>query len=383
MGTDTTDITPFRIDIPQSALDDLRERLARTRWADDVPGEGWGYGMGSAYLKELTEYWQTGYDWRKHEAALNQHPQYTTEIDGQNVHFLHVRSPEPDALPLIVTHDWPGSVVEYLDVIGPLTDPRGHGGDPADAFHLVIPSLPGFAFSGRTRDSGWDRHRVARAWVELMHRLGYRRYGAHGGGGGSYVSPEVGRADPDNVVGVHVTQLFSFPSGDPAELEDLSERDTGALEFLRHFATERMAFNQVMSTRPQTLAYALADSPVGQLAWNAELFNAWDGPRPAGDPVDADYVLTNVMLYWLTNTAGSAGRFYYEDAHAQHPAEPTTTPTGLANFAFDFQSIRPLAERDHANIIHWKTYDCPGHYAAREAPDVLVGDMRDFFRKVR
>jgi len=294
-----------------------------------------------------------------------------------------VRSPEPDALPLVVTHDWPGSVAEYLDVIGPLTDPRSHGGDPADAFDLVVPSIPGFAFSGPTREPGWNRHRVAGAWVTLMHGLGYRRYGAHGEGGGSFISPEVGRQDPENVVGVHVTQLFSFPSGDPAEFAKLTDDDRKALEFLQFFAEERMGFNKIMSTRPQTLAHALADSPVGQLAWNAELFNNWDGARPPGDPVDPDYILTNVMLYWLTDTAGSAGRLYYEDAHSQHPTEPTTTPTGLANFANDFRSMRPFAERDHANIVHWKTYDTGGHYAAREAPDVLVADIRDFFRLVR
>ncbi|HLK41752.1 MAG TPA: epoxide hydrolase [Thermoleophilia bacterium] len=376
-------IEPFRIDIPQADLDDLRDRLARTRWTQDVPGGGWQYGLASGYLKELAEYWRAGYDWRKQEALLNEFPQFVTTIDGQRVHFLHVRSPEPGALPLVVTHGWPGSVVEYLDVIGPLSDPRSHGGDPADAFDLVIPSIPGFAFSSPLSEPGWNRHRVAGAWVQLMHGLGYERYGAHGSDAGSFVSPEVGRQDPANVVGVHVTQLFSFPSGDPSEFADLSEDDRKALEFLQFFATERMGFNRIMSTRPQTLAHALADSPAGQLAWNAELFNNWDGARPAGDPLDADYILTNVMLYWLTNTAGSAGRLYYEDAHAEHPTQPTTTPTGLANFANDFRSMRAFAERDHSNIVHWKVYDTGGHYAAREVPDVLVADIRDFFRALR
>ena len=380
---DVSTIEPFHIDIPQADLDDLRERLARTRWTPDMPGGGWKYGLASDYLKELAEYWRSGYDWRKQEAVLNEFPQFTTVIDGQRVHFMHVRSPEPGALPLVLTPDWPGSVVEFLDVIGPLTDPRSHGADPADAFDLVIPSIPGFAFSGPTKEPGWNRHRVAAAWVTLMHRLGYDRYGAHGGGGGSYISPEVGRQDAEHVVGVHVTQLFSFPSGDPAEFAKLSDEDRAALEFLQFFFEERMGFNKIMSTRPLTLAHALADSPVGQLAWNAELFNNWDGARPAGDPVDPDYILTNVMLYWLTDTAGSAAQLYYEDAHSEHPTTPTTTPIGLAGFANDFRSMRPFAERDHANIIHWKTYDCGGHYAAREAPDVLAADIREFFRLVR
>ena len=380
---DLTAIEPFRIDIPRADLDDLRDRLTRTRWAQDVPGGGWQYGLASGYVKELAEYWRSGYDWRKQEARLNEFPQFLATVGGQSVHFLHVRSAEPDALPLVLTHDWPGSVVEFLDVIGPLTDPRSHGADPADAFHLVIPSIPGFAFSAPLREAGWNRHKVAEAWVALMHGLGYERYGAHGGGGGSYISPEVGRQDPENVVGVHVTQLFSFPSGDPAEFAKMTQEDLAALEFLKFFAEERMAFNKVMSTRPQTLAHALADSPVGQLAWNAELFNNWDGARPAGDPVDPDYILTNVMLYWLTDTAGTAARLYYEDAHSQHPQQPTTTPTALAQFANDFRSMRPFAERDHANIVRWQVYDCGGHYAAREAPDVLVADIREFFRTVR
>jgi epoxide hydrolase len=378
------DIRPFRIEIPQADLDDLHDRLARTRWPDPSPGAGWTYGVSLDYVKELAAYWRTGYDWRAWEASLNAYPQFTTTIDGQNIHFLHVRSPEPDALALIATHGWPGSVVEYLDVIGPLTDPRAYGGDPADAFHLVIPSIPGFGFSGPTSEADWGSRRTAKAWAELMRRLGYDRYGAHGNDGGSLISPEVGRLDPDHVVGVHVTQLFSFPSGDPAEMADLPEKDKAALAFLGEFMKDRFGFNQIMSTRPQTLAYGLADSPAGQLAWNAELFNAWDAPRPAGDPVDADYILTNVMLYWLTDTAASAGRFYYENAHAaEQPTEPTTTPTGLANFANDFQSIRRFAERDHANIIHWSEFDRGGHYAAREVPDLLVGDLRRFFRRLR
>jgi pimeloyl-ACP methyl ester carboxylesterase len=286
-----------------------------------------------------------------------------------------MRSPEPDALPLIATHGWPGSIVEYLDVIDPLTNPRAHGGDPADAFHLVIPSIPGYGFSGPTHETGWDSRRIARAWAELMKRLGYDRYGAHGNDAGSLISPEVGRFDPDHVAGVHVTQIFSFPSGDPAEFDGLSEKDMAGLKFLEYFNTEMMAFNKLQSTQPQTLAYALLDSPVGQLAWNAQLF---------GNSVDADYILTNIMIYWLTGTAGSSARLYYEDFHAKDKAiEPTTTPTGVAVFRDDFRSIRRFAERDHKNIVHWSEFDRGGHYAAHQAPDLLIGDVRTFFRRFR
>lgn len=372
-GQSDSEIRPFRIAIPQVELDDLKDRLARTRWPDELPDVGWDYGVSVNYVKELTEYWRTGYDWRAWEAKLNEYPQFTTTIDGQNVHFLHVRSPEPDALPLILTHGWPGSIVEYLDVIGPLADPRARGGDPAEAFHLVIPSLPGFGFSGPTHETGWNRYRTARAWAELMDRLGYARYGAVGNDTGSFVSPELGRVAPDRVVGVHVAQIYSFPSGDPAELADLSPEDKRALEMLQWFNENKMAYNALQSTQPQTLAFALLDSPAGQLAWNAQLF---------GDAVDADFILTNVTIYWLTRTAASSARFYFEDAHADRPTGPTTTPTGVAAFANDFSGIRRFADRDH-NIVHWSEFDRGGHYGAHQAPDLLIGDARTFFRRFR
>jgi len=370
----SNDIRPFRIEIPQADLDYLQDRLARTRWTTELPGVGEEYGLSLEYVQGLVEYWQNGYDWRATEAKLNEYPQFTTEIDGQNIHFLHVRSPEPDATPLILTHGWPMSVVEYLDVIGPLSDPRSHGGDPADAFHLVIPSMPGFGFSGPTNDKGWDRYRIAKAWAELMRRLGYDSYGAHGNDGGSLVSPEVGRFDPEHVLGVHVTQIFSFPSGDPAEFDGLSEKDMGKLEFLQWFNDKMSAFAKLQATVPQTLAHALADSPVGQLAWSCQLF---------GDAVSRDYILGNVMIYWLTNTGGSSARLYYEDAHAEAPAEPTVVPLGLASFANDFQSIRRFAERDHKNIVSWHEYDRGSHFAAHDAPDLLISDLRSFFSSLK
>ena len=369
-----TDIKPFRIDIPQSLLDDLNDRLTRTRWPDELPGGGWSYGVPLGYVKELADYWRTEYDWRVWEARLNEYPQFTTTIDGQSVHFLHVRSPEPDALPLVATHGWPGSIVEYLDVIGPLTDPGAHGGEPADAFDLVIPSLPGYGLSGPTREPGWSNYRIAAAWAELMKRLGYARYGAVGNDAGSMISPEVGRIDAERVVGVHVTQIFSFPSGDPAELADLTPEEQTQLETLQWFYENKFSFNTLMAQQPQTLAFALLDSPVGLLAWNAQLL---------GEDLDADFALTNVMLYWLTGTAASAARLYYENAHAAPPTEPTTLPIGLAAFGGDFSGIRRFAERDHKNIVHWSVFDHGGHFAAHKASDLYIGDVRSFFRTLR
>jgi pimeloyl-ACP methyl ester carboxylesterase len=370
-------IEPFHAEVAQEDLDDLHERLARVRWPDEVDGAGWDYGVPLGYVRDLVEYWRDGFDWRAQEARLNQQPQFVTEIDGHNVHFLHVRSPEPGALPLICTHGWPMSVFEYLDLIGPLTDPRAHGGDPADAFHVVVPSLPGVGFSGPTTDPGWDTRRAARAWARLMAKLGYERYGAHGNDAGSLISPEVGRSDPDRVVGVHVTQLFSFPSGDPAEFENLSPEDGAALAFLQDFnARGGLAYNAYQSAQPQTLAYALQDSPAGWLAWVTQLFT---------EEVDRDYILTNASLYWLTGTINSSIRRYYADAHptAPPPAEPTTAPTAVAVFATDFQSIRRFADRDHSNIVRWTRYDRGSHFSPHDAPDLLLEDIRALYRGLR
>jgi pimeloyl-ACP methyl ester carboxylesterase len=373
----TTEIRPFRIDIPQETLDDLQDRLARVRWTDDAPGGDDGYGISSATVKALVGYWRDGYDWRAWEAKLNAYPQFTTEIDGQNIHFLHVRSAVPDALPLILTHGWPGSVVEFLDLIEPLTNPA----DGGQAFHVVIPSVPGFGFSGPTTDEGWGTTRTAKAWAELMARLGYERYGAAGNDGGSMISPELGRIDGEHVVGVHVTQMFSFPSGDPAEFVDMSAEDMAAMGKLQWFFENKFSFNQVHSQQPQTLAHALADSPAGLLGWNVQLMS---GDAMGDKGLDDDFVLTNATIYWLTNTAGSSIRFYYENAKASAVAEPTTVPIGLAGFAGDFWGVRRFAERDHKNLVQWHTYDAPGgHYAAHLAPDVLSADIRDFYRKVR
>jgi epoxide hydrolase len=381
----TTDVTSFRVELPQADLDDLHERLVRTRWPDELPGVGWDLGVPLDYLKGLTEYWATTYDWRSQEAALNELAQFTTIIDDQNVHFLHVRSPEPEALPLLITHGWPGSIVEFLDIIGPLTDPAAHGGDAADAFHIIAPSIPGFGFSGPTHETGWDTARVARAWATLMSRLGYERYGAQGGDTGALVSPELGRLDPDHVMGIHVNNLLTFPSGQPGDLDNnLSDAEQKRTKLMQRWQNEMSGYASIQSTRPQTLAYALTDSPVGQLAWIIEKFKEWTDPTAElpEDAVNRDRLLTDVTIYWLTATAGSSARLYYEGARSWGQAsEPSAVPTGVAVFPMDI-TIRSIAERQH-NIVHWTEFDHGGHFAAMEAPDLLVDDMRAFFHRLR
>lgn len=377
------DITPFRIDIPQADLDDLRARLARTRWPDELPGAGWDLGVSLPYLKELAGYWADGYDWRVHEARLNEVPQFTTVIDGQNVHFLHVRSPEPDAVPLVITHGWPSTVHDFLDVIGPLTDPRAHGADPADAFHVVAPSLPGFPFSGPTHEAGWGCRRVARAWAELMCRLGYDRYGAQGGDFGSLVSAELGRVAPEHVLGVHLNAYVgASTSADPAELDLLSEAERRQAQENQAWWYAHSGYATQMSTRPQTVAYALNDSPVGQLAWNLEWFVDHDPTRTRQRLADRDAVLTDVTAFWLTGTAGSAARLYHEMA-ADGWGRPASSgvPTGVARFPGD-RALRGLAELSNV-VTRWSEFGTGGHFASLQAPELLVGDVRAFFRTVR
>ena len=369
----------FRIEVPEAELVDLRDRLARVRWAPEPPADG--YGVSGSTVRKLVEHWRDGYDWRAVEARLNAHPQFTTTIDGANVHFLHVRSPEPNALPLLLSHGWPGSVAEYLDVIGPLTDPRAHGLDPAVAFHLVIPSLPGFGWSGPVNEPGWGPHRIAAAWAVLMDQLGYSRYGVAGNDWGSVISPEVGRVAPDAVVGVHVTQILSGPEGDsrfqpptvePASVATLPPDERALVEGLRHFQRTMASYHHVHAEQPQTLAYALTDSPVGLLAWNSQVMGG----------LDPEALLTHVSIHWLTGTSGSAPRIYLEDYRNPVPTAPTTVPLGLAQFPYDAQAIRTYAHRDHANIVSWNVYDRGGHYAAQQAPDLYIGDIRGFFAQL-
>ncbi|HEY0640190.1 MAG TPA: epoxide hydrolase [Pseudonocardiaceae bacterium] len=382
---------PFRIEIPQADLDDLHRRLDNTRWAPDLPGVGWSRGVPQSYLRELADHWRHRFDWRAAEAKLNAFPQFVTEIDGARIHFLHVRSPEPDAMPLILTHGWPGSIAEFTEVIGPLTDPRAHGGDPADAFHLVVPSLPGYGFSGPTTEPGWDYRRTAAAWAELMTRLGYEKFAAQGGDHGSFVSLDLARLAPDRVLGVHINMLLAVPSGDPAELAELTPADGARLAKLAHFDQEMAGYMKLQSTRPQTVSYGLTDSPVGQLAWIVEKFAEFtDSVEFPEEAVDRDAMLTNVSIYWFTRTAASAAQLYYETRAALgavltpgHTPEPVTVPIGVVAFEPDFAPVRRLADRDYPTITHWTEFERGGHFASMEQPELFVRDVRDFCRSLK
>ncbi|WP_370013520.1 epoxide hydrolase family protein [Nocardiopsis sp. Huas11] len=386
-NSENTSVHPFRVEIPEAQLKDLHSRLDAARWPAPLPGDGWDTGVPVSWLRELADHWRHGYDWRAAEAELNSFPQFTTEIDGQNIHFLHVRSPEPGALPLVLTHGWPGSVVEFLDLIGPLTDPRSHGGDPAQAFHVVVPSLPGFGFSGPVTDAGWTIERVARAWAELMDRLGYERFGVQGGDIGAAVSPEVGRQAPERVVGVHLNGPGPLPMEEVSEEERASltgvERDR--LDRIAAFMQEEFGYIAIQSTRPQTLGYGLTDSPVAQLAWIMDKFREWTHPRPTlpEQLIDRDRLLTNVMLYWLTGTGSSAAYVGYaqDTAWGAAPAKSAVPTAGIV-FAHDV-SIRRYCEHEHT-IVRWtEATDRGGHFAALEEPDLLLADVRAFFADLR
>jgi epoxide hydrolase len=373
-------LQPFIIEIPDEEIEDLQDRLARMRWPDELPNAGWDYGVPAHHLRRLADYWATHYDWRVHEERLNALPQFVTTIDGQLIHFLHVRSPEPNALPLLLLHGWPSSVVEFSRMIGPLTDPAAHGGDPADAFDVVVPSLPGFGFSGPTHEKGWDRARMARALADLMKRLGYEQFGCHGGDVGSHIARELGVQNPAGFVGLHVLQVFAFPTGDKNETDSLSEDDKQRIAWMNEF-NAKAGYLAIQASRPQTLTYGLHDSPVGQLAWIVDFFSAFGNTV---DSIDRDLLLTNVMITWLTGTAGSSSRIYFEDrqAGALQKEEQNRAPTGVAVFPNDFHSIRRFAERAN-NIVHWTEFDRGGHFAAMEHPELLTDDVRKFFRRLR
>jgi pimeloyl-ACP methyl ester carboxylesterase len=389
------EVSPFRLEVPDADLVDLRRRLAGARWPDDLPGVGWSRGVPAGYLRDLAAYWRDGYDWRAHEARINRFPQYTTVIDGATMHVLHVRSAEADAVPLLLVHGWPQSNMDYVDLIGPLTDPRGHGGDPADAFHVVVPSIPGYGFGGPIAEPGWDVARVAHACAVLMDRLGYSRYGAHGADWGAVIARELACTSPQRVLGLHVTSLLSgVPTDEPSpdELAALSpterQRLRASLRRRARVNAEEMGYGIVQSTRPQTLTYGLTDSPIGQLAWIVEKFKEWtDCVDLPDEAVDRDAMLTTVMVYWLTGTAGSSANLYYETMHSPDgwavALRPCTVPTGVAVFPKDTSlPVRHLADRVNT-IVHWSHFERGGHFPALEVPDLLVEDLRRFFRPLR
>ncbi|MET3962200.1 pimeloyl-ACP methyl ester carboxylesterase [Marmoricola sp. OAE513] len=358
-----TSVRPFTIEVPQAELDELARRLASTRFAPAAPGDSWDYGTPESYLRDMVTRWQS-FDWRAVEARANAVPSYLTDVDGQTIHFVHVRSSADDAPALLLAHTYPGSFLEFLPMVEEL----------AKDFHLVIPSMPGFGFSTPVTDGGWTMARTARAYDTLMRRLGYDAYGVHGSDGGAMVGRELAVLNPEGFLGAHVLQLFSFPSGDPAEFENFGPKEYAALEHMGWFQSVG-GYNAMNGSRPQTVAAGLSDSPVGQLAYS-ELFESFGNGTSLVTP---EQVLEQVSLYWLTNTSAGSVRYHYEEAHAG--AEPVVSAgrLGVAVFQDDFQTIRSLAERDNANIQHWSEFDRGGHFAALENPDAIVADLRVFF----
>ena len=371
----------FEIAVPDSDIADLIERLSRTRWPELETVTDWSQGVPLTYLRSLCEYWSRGYDWREREAGLNRFPQFRTTIEGLGIHFIHVRSRNPDALPLVITHGWPGSFVEFLAAIGPLTDPGGFGGDPADAFHVVCPSLPGYAFSDKPTSTGWGVDRIASAWAQLMTNLGYSRYGAQGGDWGSAVTSRLGVLDAAHVVGIHLNMLSV---GRDPRSEDLTQAEIAALEAMKYYNEWDSGYAKEQSTRPQTIGYSLVDSPVGLCAWILEKFWSWTDTD--GDPIGvlgADRILDNVMLYWLTGSGASAARLYWE-AFGGRLAGKIKVPTGVSIYPKEiFRPSRRWAERRYPNIVHWEELPRGGHFAAFEQPDLFVDQLRKFFRVVR
>jgi epoxide hydrolase len=390
--TNTTDIIqPFRIDIPQAAIDDLARRLAATRWPAPAPVADWSRGAPLGYLQELADYWRSGFDWRAQESRLNRFPQFTTIIDGQTIHFLHVRSANADARPLLITHGWPSSFVEFAQIIDPLTNPAAHGGKAADAFHLVIPSLPGFGFSTPLAGAGrGNLFRVASAWAELMTRLGYPRFFAHGGDIGAGVTGALPMVAPGRVLATHINGPAYFPFGPPLDPAGLSAADAARAERFNRFRADGLGYLHLQATRPQTLAYSLNDSPVGQLAWIVDKFAEWTDPaKPLPDQaVDRDQLLALVSVCWFTGTGASSAHFTYEGVQAfaafmkNHArghaiANPQGPPAGVAVFAAD-NSIRSLLDPDRT-FAAWTEFDRGGHFPAMETPLLLVGELRRFF----
>jgi pimeloyl-ACP methyl ester carboxylesterase len=385
-------IEPFRIAIPDAVLADLRERLRRTRWPDQIEGAGWTYGTDGAYLRELVAYWIEKFDWRAQEAALNRFPQFRAAVDGFGVHFIHARGKGPKPLPLLISHGWPGSVAEFTEIIDPLADPAAHGGDPADAFDVVAPSLPGYGFSDRPREPGWDVMRVAALFARLMEGLGYARYGAQGGDWGAAVSTALGTAFADRVCGIHLNMLIA--ARPPANDAELSADERAIVQRFREFQKDETGYMQIQGTKPQTLGTALNDSPAGLAAWIVEKFRTWSD---CGGEVERrftkDRLLTNVTIYWATETINSSIRLYYETMHnplmrgglegSMDSVFKVPVPTGVADFPAEvYRPPRSWAEKVY-HITHWTGMRAGGHFAAMEEPAALVADIRTFFRALR
>ncbi|MCB1848911.1 MAG: alpha/beta fold hydrolase [Halieaceae bacterium] len=379
-------IKPFTANVPDSELQALRQRLLHTRWPDRETVQGWAQGVPLDYARELARYWAEDYDWRRFEALLNSWPQFTTEIDGIDIHFIHRRSPEAGALPLILSHGWPSSVAEFRRVIDKLADPVAHGGSAEDAFHVVVPSLPGYGFSGKPTGSGTSVEKIGRMWGQLMARLGYRRYVAQGGDWGSMITQSMGQSETDHCAGIHVTMPIVAP--DPDTLGDLTDFEQGALDAMTYYSQSDSGYSKQQSTRPQTLGYALADSPVGQMAWIVEKYHSWmdcerDGVKHPEHVLGKDELLDTVSLYWLSNSAASSARLYWESFGSPN-LDPIDMPVGCSIFPGEiFRSSRRWAEQRFSQLIHWNQLERGGHFAAQEVPDVFVTELRDCFARLR
>lgn len=379
-----TEIRPFSIDIPQNDLDDLHRRLAATRWPERETPDDWSQGIPLAYIKDICSYWLEHYDWRRCESWLNSLPQFTTEIDGLDFHFLHIRSPHDNALPLIMTHGWPGSIVEFSKVIGPLTDPSAHGGKPVDAFHLVCPTLPGFGFSGKPTTPGWGVERIGEAWGQLMARLGYDRYVAQGGDWGAAVTSSIGVTETEHCAGLHINMPLVSPS--ETVMQDLTDFEQDALAAGQYYWDWDSGYSKEQSTRPQTIGYGLVDSPAAQAAWIIEKFWAWTDSD--GDPANVltrDELLDNVMMYWLPAAGASSARIYWESfGIIGKPQKEITMPVGVSIFPHEiFRSSRRWVEERYSNLVHYNALDKGGHFAAFEQPASFVDEVRTCFRHMR
>jgi pimeloyl-ACP methyl ester carboxylesterase len=380
-------IHPFHLAIPDSDLDDLRTRLARTRWPDAETVTDTTQGPQLAKLRALVERWQHGYDWRRCEALLNGWGQYRTEIDGIDIHFLHIRSPEPDATPLLMTHGWPGSVLEFRDVIGPLTDPVAHGGQAGDAFHLVIPSLPGFGFSGKPTATGWNIGRIADAWIALMARLGYEQWAAQGGDWGGAITTAIGYKAPPGLIGIHLNMLMFQPT--EQERAEATPHEQKMIDDSNRYDQHFSGYFKVQGTRPQSIGFSLADSPVGLAAWIYALFqDVSDSGGDVESVFDLDAIIDDIMLYWLPNTGASSARLYWETVqsmqHGGMPTAPMATPTGISQFPGEQRRLsRRWAERRFTHLVHFNELAHGGHFAAMEQPAVFIDELRTTFRALR
>lgn len=381
-------LVPFTVAVPDEVLTDLRARLARTRFIDDFAADEWTYGVSLTYLRDLCDHWRTTFDWRTQEAILNDFDQLETHVGGQHLHLIHARSPKPEAMPLLLVHGWPGSIFEFVKVIGPLSDPAAHGGDPMDAFHVVAPSIPGYGFSGPTTEPGWGPIRIAAAFAELMERLGYARYGAAGGDWGAIITTALARADGGrHLSGLHLTMPLGGPPEDP-DREPISDADQRGLDdWAAHQAAGTVVHVAVNSTRPHTLAFALNDSPAGLAAWLVDKFRSYsDCDGDLERSFTKDELLAEITTYWVTGTIASASRLYYERAHERDPTPPSEridVPTGCAIFPRDVRRIpRPWAERQY-DLRRWTEMPSGGHFPGLEEPDLLVAELRAFFRPLR